>query len=61
MRSELIAVLLYARAVKLPLLPLMAHYFGAPFTVVLSLRILVFALVSGLVMRRLSVTVDHSP
>ena len=52
MPPELIAALLYARAIKLPLLPLMAHYFGAPFTLVLSGWILAFAWLSGLVMRR---------
>lgn len=30
----------------------MAHYFGAPFTLVLSGSILAFAWLSGLVMRR---------
>ena len=52
MQPALVAVLLYARAVKLPLLPLMAHYFGAPFTLVLSGWILAFAWLSGLVMWR---------
>jgi hypothetical protein len=28
MQSSLVAVFLYSRAVKLPLLPLMLHYFG---------------------------------
>lgn len=45
-------MLLYARAIKLPLLPLMADYFGAPFTLVLSGWILAFAWLSGFVMRR---------
>jgi uncharacterized membrane protein YraQ (UPF0718 family) len=52
MRPALVAVLLYARAVKLPLIPLMAHYFGTSFTLVLTGWILAFALLSGLVMRR---------
>jgi ABC-type proline/glycine betaine transport system permease subunit len=52
MPPALVAVLLYARAIKLPLLPLMAHYFGAPFTLALSGWILAFAWLSGLVMRR---------
>ncbi len=51
MPPALVAVLLYARAIKLPLLPLMAHYFGAPFTLVLSGWILAFAWLSGVVMR----------
>ena len=53
MRTALVAVLLYARAVKLPLLPLMAHYFGLRYTVVLSLFIAGFSILNGLAMERL--------
>jgi uncharacterized membrane protein YraQ (UPF0718 family) len=52
MPPALIAVLVCARAIKLPLLPLLAHYFGAPFALVLSGWILAFAWLSGLLMRR---------
>jgi hypothetical protein len=37
---------------RLALLPLLAHYFGAPFALVLSGWILAFAWLSGLVMQR---------
>ncbi len=53
MRTALVAVLLYARAIKLPLLPLLAHYFGLGYMLVLSLLIAVFSIVSGLFMERL--------
>lgn len=53
MRTALVAVLLYARAIKLPLLPLLAHYFGLRYVLVLSLLIAVFAIVNGLLMERL--------
>jgi uncharacterized membrane protein YraQ (UPF0718 family) len=53
MRTALVAVLLYARAVKLPLLPLLAHYFGLRYMVVLSLFIAAFSIVNGLLMERL--------
>lgn len=53
MRTGLVATLLYARAIKLPLLPLMAHYFGLRYTLVLSTWILGFAFLNGLVMERL--------
>jgi len=52
MRPGLVAVVLYARAIKLPLLPVLAHYFGLGYTVVLSLSIAAFSLVNGLVMDR---------
>ncbi|OGI44023.1 MAG: hypothetical protein A2150_02285 [Candidatus Muproteobacteria bacterium RBG_16_64_11] len=54
MRVSTAAVFLYARAIKLPLLPLLFHYFGTAYSVVLSLYLAGFALLSGLVMERIS-------
>lgn len=53
MRASLAAVFLYSRAVKLPLLPLMVHYFGVTYTVVLCLYLLGFSIVSGILMLKL--------
>jgi len=53
MRPSLIAAFLYARAVKPPLLPLLAHYFGLVFAVVLVGYMLVFAILNGLLTERL--------
>jgi len=53
MRTALVAVVLYARAIKLPLLPLLAHYFGWRYTLVLSLFVAGFAILNGLIMERL--------
>ena len=53
MRTALVAVLLYARAIKLPLLPLLAHYFGLRYMLVLSLLIAGFSILNGLFMERL--------
>jgi uncharacterized membrane protein YraQ (UPF0718 family) len=53
MRASTAAVFLYARAIKPPLLPLLFHYFGTAYSVVLSLYLAVFALLGGLVMERL--------
>jgi uncharacterized membrane protein YraQ (UPF0718 family) len=50
MQTPLVAVFLYSRAVKVPLLPLMIHYFGATYTLVLCLYLLCFAMVNGLLM-----------
>ena len=46
-RSGLIVVFFSSRAIKIPLLPLMADYFGWVFTLVLSFYILIGALVQG--------------
>ncbi|MCG5535626.1 hypothetical protein [Ectothiorhodospira mobilis] len=54
MRTALVAVVLYARAIKLPLLPLLAHYFGVTYVVVLTLLMALTALVSGWLTERLA-------
>lgn len=43
----LIVAFLYARAIKVPWLPMMVHYFGMTFTVVLTLYILLGAYLQG--------------
>jgi len=53
MRMSLAAVFLYSRALKLPLLPLMIHYFGITYTLVLYLYLFGFSIVSGILMLRL--------
>lgn len=53
MSASLAAVFLYSRAVKLPLLPLMIHYFGTAYTLVLCLYLLGFSIVSGVLMLKL--------
>lgn len=47
MGNALITVFLYARAVKLPLLPLMIDYFGVAFSLLLNAFILLGALLQG--------------
>lgn len=44
----------YARAVKLPLLPLMIDYFGTTFTMVLVTYILIASLLQGLIMQMIN-------
>ncbi|MET0116833.1 MAG: hypothetical protein ABW090_05370 [Sedimenticola sp.] len=47
MGNGLITVFLYARSIKLPLLPLMIDYFGLLFVVVFTFYVLVGALMQG--------------
>ena len=54
MRDALIATFLYSRAVKLPLLPLMVHYFGAVYTLVLCLYLIGFAFINGILVEKLT-------
>ena len=53
MRNALIAAFLYSRAVKLPLLPLMIHYFGVAYTLILCIYLVVFSIISGIVVEKL--------
>ena len=53
LRDGLIATFLYARAVKLPLLPFMIGLFGVTFTVVINLYILLFAVLQGKVIDKI--------
>ncbi len=48
MRPALLATLLYNRNVKLPFIPLMIAYFGLTYTIVISLYIILFSFVNGL-------------
>ena len=48
MKNSLIAVFLNNRNVQPAFVPVMAFYFGMPFTVTFSLLVLAYALLSGL-------------
>jgi len=52
--NGLIAVFLYNRNVKIPFLPVMVYYFGLRYTVVVSALIILFSLLNGLVVGRLT-------
>jgi uncharacterized membrane protein YraQ (UPF0718 family) len=47
LKDGLIAVFMYARAVKLPLLPFMVDLFGLMFTIIMTLYILIAAVIQG--------------
>jgi len=47
LRFGLIATFMYARAVKIPLLPFMIALFGLPFTIIVNLYIIAFAIIQG--------------
>jgi uncharacterized membrane protein YraQ (UPF0718 family) len=51
MSNALVAAFLYSRAIKLPLLPFMVHYFGITYTILLMLYLVGFAVLSGLLMQ----------
>lgn len=53
MRPALIAVFLYNRGIKLPLLPLLIHYFGLTYTLLLASYMLIFSLLGGVLIEKL--------
>ena len=53
MRNSLVAAFLYARAVKVPMIPLMVYYFGWNFTLLFTLYLLIFSVLNGILVERL--------
>jgi hypothetical protein len=59
MRPGLVSVFLYTRAIKLPLLPLLIHYFGLAFSLILLSYLILFSLPAGVLLEWLLDT--HTP
>jgi uncharacterized membrane protein YraQ (UPF0718 family) len=53
MRDSLIAAFLYNRAIKIPLLPMMVYYFGWAFTAMLSIYMVLFSVLNGVLVEQL--------
>jgi len=53
MKTSLIVAFLYSRAVKVPLLPMMVYYFGCPLTIILTIYMIIFSVINGLVVERI--------
>jgi len=57
-REALIVAFFYARAIKLPWLPVMISYFGMEFTLILSLNILLGACIQGVFAEKIIASSD---
>jgi uncharacterized membrane protein YraQ (UPF0718 family) len=53
-RSALIAAFLYSRSIKIPFIPLMIHYFGLSYTLTLYFYLILFSVISGKLVEKLS-------
>ncbi len=53
MKESFIAVFLYNRAIKIPLLPLMIYYFGLTFVIILTFYMILFSIINGLLVDKL--------
>ncbi len=49
MRTGLVAVFLYNRAIKIPLLPVMIFYFGIGFVIILMIYMIIASVVEGII------------
>jgi len=54
MKTSLIAVFLYNRAIKIPLLPIMIFYFGIPFVIVLMIYMILASVIEGKVLENIN-------
>ena len=52
-KNSFIVAFLYTRSIKIPLMPLMLHYFTWPFVVVLTVYTIIFSIVNGLVFEKI--------
>jgi len=59
MKSGLVAVFLYNRAIKIPLLPFMVHYFKMPFVIILTGYIIAASIVQGHIMQKIDRWISH--
>ncbi len=53
MKDSFMAVFLYNRAVKIPLLPMMVYYFGLKFTAILTFYMILFSIINGVFVEKL--------
>ncbi|MGD8927312.1 MAG: hypothetical protein PVG20_10690 [Thioalkalispiraceae bacterium] len=60
MKTSLAAAFLYSRAIKLPLLPMLIHYFGLTYTLVLTVYLLLFSIITGLAMGKAEKFYHHT-
>ncbi|MEA2089042.1 MAG: hypothetical protein U9O55_04380 [Patescibacteria group bacterium] len=52
-KDAFIVCFLYNRAVKIPLMPMMIYYFGIPFTIMISIYMILFSVINGFVVEKL--------
>ena len=53
MKSGLVAVFLFNRSIKIPLLPFMVHYFKMPFVIILTGYIIIASIVQGYLIQKI--------
>lgn len=51
--NGLITIFLYNRAIKLPLLPVIIYYFSLKFVLIITILMIIFSLINGLIVKKL--------
>lgn len=59
MKSSLIAVFLYNKAIKIPLLPLIIYYFAIPFVAILTGYMIIASIVQGQIVQMSETRISH--
>jgi len=54
LKTNYLAVFLYNRNVKIPLIPVMVYYFGWQFTIVMTILVIIFSIISGVMMEKIT-------
>lgn len=52
MKNSLIATFIYARAIKIPLLPMLIYYFSWLYVVILMIYMIIFSVINGLLVEK---------
>ena len=52
MKTSFIATFLYNRAIKIPLMPMLILYFGWLFTLVLTINMIIFSVINGILVKK---------
>jgi uncharacterized membrane protein YraQ (UPF0718 family) len=60
MKSGLIAVFLYNRAIKIPLLPVIIYYFGITFVVILAIYLTIGSVVQGYIVEIIEANIPNN-
>jgi len=53
MKDSLIVAFLYNRSIKIPLLPFLVHYFGLVFTITVTVYMIIFSIINGILVDKI--------
>lgn len=52
-KNSLVTIFLYNRAIKLPFIPLLIYYFSLEFVIVITILMIVFSIINGMIMDKI--------